>query len=269
MGRIDDSLKALEKIENGTERAFQLSGLISTLFKIKGVMLVVTGQLAFDIYSNSTTPRPELEFETFSGKLTPRMLQEIMGEQLGGRGMMHRWKVAGVPVRFEGEIATSLPDLCRDFMTDHGVAKLFPAEEITAQRILAAVYPKHDDEAFTQARLLLINALSEAFQMDWAALQNLCHQPDYRIGEDLAKMRASAKRDVDSLGLTPDPLASAPTPTPAPDAAVSPQPAAVSLAPTPGFVATPLAPPPLPTGSPSAATPKKSSLMSEDLTSLY
>jgi hypothetical protein len=46
MGRIDDAIRTLEGMANGTERALQLAGLISTLFKIKGVMLVVTNQLA-------------------------------------------------------------------------------------------------------------------------------------------------------------------------------------------------------------------------------
>jgi hypothetical protein len=220
MGRIDESLEALKSIEDGTERAFQLAGFLSTLFKIRGITLIVTGQLAFDSYTNGSSPKPELELATFSEKLQPRILQEIMGEQMGGKGFIRRWTVAGIPIRFLGNISTALPDLCRDFTTDHGVVKLVPAEEMTAERILASVYPVPDTEAQTQARLLLINALTEAFQMDWTALQNLCNQPEYRIGEELAKMRAAAKRDVDTLGVMPDPTgqgqAQPPAPTPLP-----------------------------------------------------
>ncbi len=44
----------------------------------------------------------------------------------------------------------------------------------------------------------------EAFQMDWAVLQALCDHPDYRAGEELAKMRAAAKKDIDAMGIAPD-----------------------------------------------------------------
>ena len=200
MGRIDDSLLTIESIEDNTERALQLAGLISTLFKIKGVILVVTGQTAFEIYANAASANPELELAAFAGKLAPRLLQEIMGEQLRGRGLIHRWSVAGIPVRFQDEAVIVNRDLCRDFMTDHGVVKLLPVEEITTECILAAIYPAPDAEAQTRARLLLINGLTDAFHMNWQVLHALCHRPEYRVGEELAQMRLAAKKDVDAIG---------------------------------------------------------------------
>ena len=68
---------------------------------------------------------------------------------------------------------------------------------------MAAVYPEPDAEADTRARLLLINGLTDAFHMDWTALHALCHRPDYRVGEELAKMRLAAKKDIDVMGLMP------------------------------------------------------------------
>lgn len=206
MGRIDDALSSLGHLENGTERALQLAGLASTLFKIRGVVLVVTGRLAFDSYANTTAAEPELELATFAGKITPRMLQEIMGGQLHGEGMIDRWKVAGIPIRLLGEVVTAHPTLCRDFMTDHGVVKLIPVEEITAERILASVYPVPNAQAHEEARLLLINGLTEAFKMDWAILRTLCHLPEYRVGEELAQLRAQAKQEADAQGLGADPI---------------------------------------------------------------
>jgi hypothetical protein len=207
MGRIDDAILNLNTIEDKSERALQLAGLISTLFKIKGVILTVAGQLAFDIYANAASDKPCVELATFSGKLTSRLLLEIMRGQIHAKGSsIHHWKVAGIPVHFQGEALITYRELCRDFNTDLGVVKLLPAEEITADRILASVYPDVDTEAQTQARLLLINGLSEAFQMDWTTLQSLCDQQDYRVGEELARMRQSAKKDLDALGATQDPL---------------------------------------------------------------
>lgn len=206
MGRIDDALVSLRQLENETERALQLAGLISTLFKIRGVALIVTGRLAFDSYTNSTTPEPELELSTFAGKTTPRMLQEIMGGQLQGEGLIRRWKVAGIQIRFQGDIVTGYPALCRDFMTDHGVVKLIPAEEITVERILASAYPVPNAVAHEEARQLLINALTDAFKMDWTVLGTLCHLPEYRVGEELAQLRAQAKQEADAQGLGADPV---------------------------------------------------------------
>jgi hypothetical protein len=213
MGKIDDSLAKLVDIEDKTERAFQLAGLISTLFKIKGVILVVTGRLAFDLYANAASKNPELELSPLNVKLTTRLVQEVMAGQLHARGLATHWTLAGISVEFQSEVITGLRGACRDFMTEHGVAKLLPAEELTAERIVASVYPAADTEAQTQVRLLLINALTRAFQMDWAVLQTLCHLPEYRVGEELSRMRAEAKRDVDSIGVESDPMEQLSEPT--------------------------------------------------------
>jgi hypothetical protein len=200
MGRIDDAIGALEATEDGTERALHLAGLITTLFKIKGVGLVVTGQLAYDVYASSASERPELELAAFAGDLAPRSILEIMRGQLHAHGSLYKWTVAGIPVGFHHDAAIANRDLCREFTTDHGVVKLLPVEEITADRILAAVYPEPDPEVHAQAHQLLINGLADVFQMDWTALHTLCHRPDYRVGEELAKMRLAAKKDVDAMG---------------------------------------------------------------------
>ncbi len=217
MGRIDEAIATLESIEDGTERALQLAGLISTVFKLKNIALVVTGQLAFDSYANSTSPKPHLELATFTGQITPRIMLEIMRGQLHARGSLTDWTVAGIPVRFIGNAVIANREMCRDFMTDHGVVKLLPAEEITADCILAAVYPEPDGEAETRARLLLINGLTDAFHMNWTELHALCHRPEYRIGEDLAKMRLAAKKDIDLMGIMPDPIGVTPLSDPIPE----------------------------------------------------
>ncbi len=204
MGRIDDALQALQATEDGTERALQLAGLISTLFKIKNVSLVVIGQLAFDSYANTASPYPEVELAPFVGDLTPRTILEIMRGQLYGQGSLYYWMVAGVPVRFVHDDGIEKRDLCRDFTTDHGVVKLMPVEEIAADRILASVHPSLDNDAHEQAHHLLVNGLADTFHMDWTVLHALCHRPDYRVGEELAKMRLAAKKEVDALGVGRD-----------------------------------------------------------------
>jgi len=204
MGRIDDAIRMLEATEDGTERALQLAGLISTLFKIKGVVLIVTGQLAYDSYANTASEPAEVELAPFAGDLAPRTILEIMRGHLYGKGSLYQWTVAGTPVRFHHDVVVANRELCRDITTEHGVVKLLPVEEITADNILAAVYPESDADAEDRARLLLINALAEAFLMDWTALQALCHRPEYRVGEELAQMRQAAKKEVDAMGASRD-----------------------------------------------------------------
>jgi hypothetical protein len=206
MGKIDEAMTTLLQIEDRTERALELAGLISTLFKLRGVILVVTGELAYASYADAPATNPELELAPFTGKLLPRLAQEIMSGQLGGEGAIGRWVVAGIPVRLYNEFSLSMRELCRDFNTDHGVVKLSPAEEITADRILASVYPVANPVAHREAIRLLINGLTDAFHMDWVALRKICYLPDYRIGEELAQFRAEAKQRADTLGLTTDPI---------------------------------------------------------------
>jgi hypothetical protein len=200
MGRIDEAIAHIEQIEDGTERAFQMAGLISTLFKLKGIVLIVTGHPAFEIYANATSDHPAVELALFSGNPTPRIVLEVMRGQLYAKGGQGRWKIAGITVRLLGQATILYPDLCRDFNTEHGVVKLVPAEELTAECVLASIHPEPDFEAQTRARLLLINGLSEAFHMDWGTLQTICTHPDYRVGEELAQMRTAAKKDVDAMG---------------------------------------------------------------------
>ena len=206
MSKIDESMAALVQIEDRTERALELAGLISTLFKLRGVVLVVTGELAYASYADVPLTQPELELAPFTGKLAPRLVQEIMSGQLGGEGAIGRWMIADIPVRLYNQFDFSMRELCRDFNTDHGVVKLSPAEEIIADRILASIYPVANPVAHREAIQLLINGLTDAFRMDWIALRKICYLPDYRVGEELAQLRTEAKQRADTLGLTTDPV---------------------------------------------------------------
>ena len=204
MGRIDDALNSLADIPVGTERTLQLAGLISTLFKINGAVLVANRELAFHGYADTRYDHPEIEFAPFSGNLFPRTILEIMRGQLHAQGSLYQWTVAGTPVRFHHAPNIRHRELCRDFTTKLGVVKLVPVEEMTAQYILASIYPRPDDGAYIRAHRLLFNGLSETFEMNWQVLHSICHQPEYRVGEELAQMRLAAKQDVDNQGKARD-----------------------------------------------------------------
>jgi hypothetical protein len=200
MGAIDEALESLCQMENPMERALDLAGLISTVFKQHHVFLVVGGELAFRSYANGIMDEPELELAVFAGRVTPRLLQQVMRGELGAEGSIDRWHLAGIPVRFCMQARPALPLLCRDCTTDQGMVKLWPAEEITAQRILAAVFPEPNRLAEEEALMLLTNGLAEAFLMDWTALRMLCHEPAYRVGEELTLLRTRAKAEALAAG---------------------------------------------------------------------
>jgi hypothetical protein len=200
MGRIDDALRTLENIPLGTERALHLAALISTLFKINGVAVVATRHLAFHSYADTQYSHPEVELGPLLGTLPPRTVLDVMRGQLHAKGATYHWTVAGMPVRFHDSVTIVNRVLCRDVTTELGVIKLVPVEEITADYILASVYPEPDTGAYVRAHRLLFSGLTEAFEMDWQTLHALCHRPEYRVGEQLAQMRMEAKKEVDAQG---------------------------------------------------------------------
>jgi hypothetical protein len=214
MGKIDEALIRIESIKDPTERAMTLGGLASTLLKLKGVTPIIVGRLAYDIYLGNTDQQKELILATYSGRFTPRVLQEIFGEQLRGTGLIWKWRIASTDVRITGEALLERKELCRDFRTDYGVVKLIPVEELLAERLLASFYPKPNEQARYEAKRLLMLGLAESLPLDWPALQELCNSELYRAGEQLASLRTEAKQEVDTA-LAAEEVLSGTTPSPA------------------------------------------------------
>lgn len=193
-----------------------LGGLASTLLRLKGITGIIVGRLAFDVYMGNSNQQEELILATHTGRFTPRILQEVFGEQLQGTGKMWKWKVAGTTVKLTGEAVIERKDLCREFNTDFGAVKLIPVEELIAERILASFYPKPNEQARFEAKRLLTLGLAESLVVDWQALTELCNSQIYRAGEQLAALRTEAKYEVDAVLAAEAALAAAATPPPLP-----------------------------------------------------
>jgi hypothetical protein len=197
VGKIEEALEQIGAIDSLVERSLFLGALASSLFKLKQLVPVLIGRTAFECYTDAADGAGRLHLG-FSGNLpSPRILQEIFAGQLQGVGALDEWEILGVHVLVQGGYATELPELCRDFETDFGVAKLAPAEELTAQRVLAAVYPVANGEARFEAKVLIAGGITESFVMDWPVLQKLCDSQAYRVGEALAQLRMETKRELD------------------------------------------------------------------------
>ncbi len=201
---VENALFVLAHTSSKADRAFHLTGLISSLFRLRGVSLLVTGDVAYASYARRCVDQPEIDLAAFGGKLSPRLLQEIMGHDLRAAGQGTRWTLLEIPVRFQWESGVALRNLCRDVKTDYGYIKLCPAEELTAERVVAAVFPSDGNEARGEALRLLTLGLVQAFDMNWIALRELCHKPGYHVGDELTDLRMQAKREADARGLIPD-----------------------------------------------------------------
>jgi hypothetical protein len=197
MGKVDDVLARIATIEDSTVRAFQLAGLSSALLKIKGVVPIMMGALAYDCYVSDTNTNRELWMGTYAGKLTPRILQEVFGEQMHGQGLMWEWQIAGISVHLTGDAPVTHRDLAREFQGDYGSIRLVPIEEITAERVLASIIPGGNEQAALEAKRLMQLGLSNALVFNWRVLQDLCNHINYRVGEQLARLRMEAKAEYD------------------------------------------------------------------------
>jgi hypothetical protein len=236
VSKIDEALARIEATEDTSERAFQLAGLVSTLLKIKGIVPVVIGQTALDCYTNGQNGGRVLNLSVFSGTLNPRIMQEVFGEQLHGKGLLTEWEVAGITIRLEEEFISEHRDLCRDFKSDFGIVKLMPAEDLTAAKLWQATRPEVGEAALLQAKALLINALAETFIMDWDILERVCASPPFQVESLLVQMKLEAEEDLAAIRAespppAPEVAAPATPPVPTPVATV-PRPVSVTPVPT-------------------------------------
>jgi hypothetical protein len=198
VSKIDEALAKIQLVEDTSERALQLAGLISTLLKLKGVVPVVIGQTALDCYTNGQGGPAELNLSVHSGKVSPRIMQEVFGEQLLAKGLLMEWQVAQINVKMEEEFISEHKEMCRDFKTDFGTVKLIPAEDLTAAKLWQATRPEVGEAALLQAKKLLVNALAETFVMDWDVLEQICASPAFQVELLLEEYRAEAQQELDA-----------------------------------------------------------------------
>ena len=200
MIKIDESLKVLRDYEDLTERALDIAGLVSTLFRIRSVVLALGGNLAFGAYVNAKFETPFLELSAISGKVYPRLLQEIMAGQLKATGMLDRWVLEGIEIIIQPGKESPLRHLYRDFQTEFGPYKLVPIEELIAERLVAGTFPIPNETAYYEAFELVKSGMMEQVAVDWGQLLKLCGQPEYRVEDELADIRQRVKKELDEEG---------------------------------------------------------------------
>ena len=162
-------------------RHLKLAGLVSTLFRDRGIELVVVGGSAIEFYTEGAYVSGDLDLCLISpSRVDLRTRQERMG-LLGAMGGPRNWKVAGQWVDILGEVETLSRTPFTQLLSPYGPVQLVSAEDLLVERVLISTYPQPYDPADACARKLLAVALLGSIELDWNEVARLAARPEYGI----------------------------------------------------------------------------------------
>jgi hypothetical protein len=181
-----------------TRKAAKLASLCSTLFRERGVELVVVGGSAIELLTEGAYASGDVDL----CRLTPAVLslrerQEIMG-QLGAQGGPRSWQVAGAFVDLLGSLESLARTPLRNLQGPYGVIQIVQPEELLVERVLVAIYPQAHPPARECAKMLAAVALKGQLEIDWKEVRRLAGRPEYRI---LAECKALVRETANELKL--------------------------------------------------------------------
>ncbi len=186
--QIQGALNDISAESDPTVRHLKLAGLVSTVFRERGVELVVVGGSAIEFYTEGQYASGDLDMCLVTpARLDVRTRQELMG-QLGARGGPRNWEVSGQYVDVLGEVETLARTPFAELQTPYGRLRVISPEDVLVERLLISVYPQPYESAAACARKLAAAALSGQVEMDWQEVERLAGLPEYRIVPVLKKM---------------------------------------------------------------------------------
>lgn len=187
--------RAIEDIvttEDLLERALKLSGLVSTLFADVGFNLVVVGGSAVEFYTEGGYMSGDIDFCRLELHHIPlRLAQDVMAE-LGATGGPRSWQACGLFVDMLGFLENESTAPMRTVETPYGSVTLVPRELALVERVLAAYYPQMSEEALKVAKQMIASSLQDP-SMDWAEVERLANLNDFRILEELKRLKAEVE----------------------------------------------------------------------------
>lgn len=186
--QIQHALAAITVETDPALKHLKLASLVSTVFRERGVELVVVGGSAIEFYTEGAYVSGDLDLCLVSpARLDLRTRQELMG-QLGAVGGPRSWQVAGEYVDLLGEVETLARTPFTELLAPYGAVRLISPEELLVERVLVAVYPRPYEPAAQCARKLAAVALTGKVEMDWSEVRRLADRPEYRILPELEKL---------------------------------------------------------------------------------
>jgi hypothetical protein len=191
--------KALTDISAETDPALKhlkLASLVSSVFRERGIELVVVGGSAIEFYTEGAYVSGDIDMCLVSPGTVPiRTRQELMG-RLGAKGGPRSWEVAGQFVDILGEVETLARAPFDEVAAPYGLVKLISPEDLLVERALISVYPQRFEPAELCVRKLIAVALSGQVEVDWAEARRLAGLPEYNILSVLEKLVAEVAHEI-------------------------------------------------------------------------
>ena len=181
--------KDLEGTTDLLERAMKLAGVITTLFRERGISLVVVGGSSVEFYTEGGYMSGDIDFcrRTLQGP-SLRMIKDLL-EPLGGRSMGRNWIVCGLAVDLLGIIENECEKPYRELETPYGKVFLIPPELALVERVFYALDCVECEPA---ARQMMASAL-ESEDFDWREAERLADLPSFKILPELNRLKAEMK----------------------------------------------------------------------------
>ncbi len=163
-----------------TLKHLKLASLCTTLWREKGVELIVVGGSAIEILTEGAYTSGDIDLCHASTATLPlRVRQEVMG-RLGAQGGPRNWQISGIFVDLLGPVESFARTPYRRVKGPYGEVLLMKPEDLLVERVLVSKYPHDDSAARTCARLLASVALGGGIKMDWQEVLRVAGLPEYR-----------------------------------------------------------------------------------------
>jgi hypothetical protein len=164
----------------------KLASVVSTLFRERGIELVVVGGSAIEFYTEGAYVSGDIDLCVVSATqpLTILQRQQIMGE-LGAKGGPRNWEVGGLYVDVLGAFENLARTASRRIAAPYGEVMVSPAEELIVERVLVSRYPGDYPPARDCARKLVAAALQSELEADWKEVERLARGNAYQNWPDV------------------------------------------------------------------------------------
>lgn len=185
----EEILKAKADIESTgdlLERAMKLSGLITTLFRARGIPLVVVGGSAVEFYTEGGYMSGDIDFcrRSLQGP-SLRLIKDVL-EPLGGKCIGRNWQVCGIFVDMLGIVESETVKEFKELETPYGKVSILPPELALVERVFYAI---DSEECVASARQMMASALEDR-DFDWNEAERLADLPSFKVLPELRKLKA-------------------------------------------------------------------------------
>jgi hypothetical protein len=175
----------IESTEDPFLRSMKLAGIVTALFKKRGIPLVVVGGSAVEFYTAGGYMSGDIDFCRRSLKgPSLRLIKDIL-EPLGGKCVGRNWLVCGIFVDMLGIVET---ETYKDFSvveTPYGEVFMIPPELALVERVF---YSLDSDECVASAKQMMAAALNDK-NFDWQEAERLAGLPDFGVLIELRRMK--------------------------------------------------------------------------------